>query len=115
MVEEPPRPSPAGSAASRHFVLHQQRDIERHLGEARGVDAAGADQGRQAIAMGVPGSVGKLQAELGGERSGTAMRVFSERRERAAGAAELRGSAPRRSATRRASSRGRRRRTSRRL
>lgn len=67
MVEDPPRPSPAGSKNFTHFVLHEQTDIPRDLAQRTRQQPAGTDQRSEPITLRVPRRIGTLEAELSGE------------------------------------------------
>ena len=84
MVEEPPRPAPAGSRFAG-LGLHQQADIATELAEATGHQAEHAGEPTRRsrwVCQGCSGS----QAQLGQRRG---HRRFAERGERPRGAAEL--------------------------
>ena len=61
------RRSAAALESLADFVLHQQRDVTRHLAERARVDATRGDECREAIAMRMPWSVGHREAELFGQ------------------------------------------------
>ena len=109
MVEDPPRAVAAGLGGFAHFVLHEQRDIERHLAEARGVDAERRHQGRQPVAMRVPRRVRALQVQFLGQRFTHREAAVAQCGQGSAGAAELQVRRLRRSGWPRATSRAGRR------
>ena len=72
-----------------HFELHEQRNIERDLSQACGIDGECGHQRSQTVPVSVPGSVGKLQVEFRRKRLTHRQAAMLQCRERAACPAKL--------------------------
>ena len=89
MVEEPPRPSPAGSKASATSVCISSETSRAILPQVPARIAKRGGDFRQPVAVGVPGRFRQRQVELLRQALGHDEPLVAERRERAGGAAEL--------------------------
>ena len=79
----------AGFSRFPNLELHEKRDIQRHLPEARGVDRQGRHQCRQAVAMPVPRCIRTPQMQFRGERFTHRQTLCAQCGQGSAGAAEL--------------------------